>query len=159
MVEIILQLSLYLKFVGCFINLILNDHLSKICCISLQGSSIYSDTAAANYGSYAVFDHIKPKVPAQRLGTVEEVYHFMPSFILHFIDHLFCCVFFYNILRPNKALSVFQITGAKILGRVGSRIFSGKKIIVCILKGISPFKMHKIIFFPENLKKSRFYQL
>ena len=23
--------------------------------------------------------------------------------------------------------------------------------------GISPFKMHKIIFFPENLKKSRFH--
>ena len=23
-------------------------------------------------------------------------------------------------------------------------------IILCILKGISPFKMHKIIFFPEK---------
>ena len=54
---------------------------------------------------------------------------------------------------------MFQITAAKILGRVGAHIFSGKKLIVCILKGISPFKMHKIIFFPENLKKSRFYQL
>ena len=31
--------------------------------------------------------------------------------------------------------------------------FSGKNYIVCILKGISPFKMHKIIYFPENLKK------
>ena len=31
-------------------------------------------------------------------------------------------------------------------------------MILCILKGISPFKMHKIIFFPENLKKSRFHQ-
>ena len=26
-------------------------------------------------------------------------------------------------------------------------------ISVYILKGISPFKMHKIIFFPENMKK------
>ena len=26
-------------------------------------------------------------------------------------------------------------------------------MILYILKGISPFKMHKIIFFPENLKK------
>ena len=25
---------------------------------------------------------------------------------------------------------------------------------VCILKGILPFKMHKIIFFPENMKKN-----
>ena len=31
--------------------------------------------------------------------------------------------------------------------------FLEKNIILCILKGISPFKMHKIIFFPENLKK------
>ena len=26
-------------------------------------------------------------------------------------------------------------------------------MILCILKGILPLKMHKIIFFPENLKK------
>ena len=26
-------------------------------------------------------------------------------------------------------------------------------MILCILKGISPFKMHKIIFFSENLEK------
>ena len=31
--------------------------------------------------------------------------------------------------------------------------FSGKNMILCILKGISPFKMHKIIYFPENMKK------
>ena len=30
--------------------------------------------------------------------------------------------------------------------------FWKKNIILCILKGILPFKMHKIIFFPENLK-------
>ena len=47
--------------------------------------------------------------------------------------------------------------GLKILGRVGTHIFliiffSGKNIILCILKGEMPFKMHKkYIFFPENL--------
>ena len=34
--------------------------------------------------------------------------------------------------------------------------FLEKILILCILKGISPFKMHKIIFFPENLKKIQF---
>ena len=56
-------------------------------------------------------------------------------------------------LRPNKKISVFLVTGLKILGCVGTHFFSGKNIILCILKGISPFKMHKFIFFPENLKK------
>ena len=61
--------------------------------------------------------------------------------------------------RPNKKISVLRVTGLKILGRVGTHIFlinffSGKKIIIlCIFKGILPFKMHKIIFFQENLKK------
>ena len=36
--------------------------------------------------------------------------------------------------------------------------FLEKNIILCVLKGKMPFKMHKIIFFPENLKKkSRFH--
>ena len=53
-------------------------------------------------------------------------------------------------LRPNKK-SVFQVNGLKILGMVGSHIFfnyffSEKNTIL-------PFKMHKIIFFPGNLKK------
>ena len=66
----------------------------------------------------------------------------------------------YAVIRPNKKkMSVFRGTGLKILGRVGIQIFvnffSVKNIILCILKGISPFKMHKIIyFFPENLKKN-----
>ncbi|XP_052254992.1 peroxisomal trans-2-enoyl-CoA reductase-like [Dreissena polymorpha] len=37
------------------------------------GSSIYSETAAANYGSADIFNSYIPKVPAQRLGRVEEV--------------------------------------------------------------------------------------
>ena len=61
------------------------------------------------------------------------------------------------LLRPNKKISVFRVTGLTILSRVGTHVFfnyffSGK-IILCILKGILPFKMHKIIFFPENQKK------
>ena len=53
---------------------------------------------------------------------------------------------------------MFQVTILKILGKVGTHIFFNysppqKSIILCILKGILPFKMHKIIFFPENLKK------
>ena len=31
--------------------------------------------------------------------------------------------------------------------------FEKNNKILCILKGLSPFKMHKIIFFAENLKK------
>ena len=40
----------------------------------------------------------------------------------------------------------------KLLDRVG-QFFLETNIILCILKGISPFKMLKMIFFPENLKK------
>ena len=64
------------------------------------------------------------------------------------------------INKPNKKISVFKVTCLKTLGRVGTHIFFRKKsTILCILKGISPFKMHKIIFFsrrPE--KKYRFHQ-
>ena len=50
---------------------------------------------------------------------------------------------------PNKKLSMFRVTG-----RVGTLFFFlEKNIILCILKGILPFKMHKIIYFSENLKK------
>ena len=44
---------------------------------------------------------------------------------------------------------MFQVTGIKISGRVGTHIiFSGKKIyiILCILKGTCPFKMHKFTY-------------
>ena len=59
------------------------------------------------------------------------------------------------MLPQIKKISVFRVTGLKILGRVGIHIFFfyGKNIILFILKGILPIKMHKIIFFPENLKK------
>ena len=64
---------------------------------------------------------------------------------------------------PNKKIGVLRVTGLKTLGRVGRHtcccffncFFSGKQIILCILKDILPFKMHKIIFFPENLGKKK----
>ena len=45
------------------------------------------------------------------------------------------------VLRPNKKISVFLVTGLKILGRVGTHnffiiFFLEKKIILCIFKGI-----------------------
>ena len=56
-----------------------------------------------------------------------------------------------------KIISVFLVMGLKISGRVGTHIIFflnlEKYMILCILKGISPFKMNKIIFFPEHQKK------
>ena len=58
--------------------------------------------------------------------------------------------------RPNKEISVFRVTGLKILGRVGIHNFFNyfffwkRNIILCIMKGISPFKMHEIIFFSQK---------
>ena len=59
--------------------------------------------------------------------------------------------------RPYKKINLFLVSGLKILGRVGTHIFffSGKiYMILCILKGISPFKMHKIIFFSRKPEKN-----
>ena len=56
-------------------------------------------------------------------------------------------------VRPNKKISLFRVTGWNILGRVGLTFFFFDFFfwiffkILCILKGISPFKMHKIVFF------------
>ena len=60
-------------------------------------------------------------------------------------------------------ISVFWVTDTKILGRVGTHIFIKKKIleksiILCILKGISPFKMHKIFFSQKSWKNPRLQQ-
>ena len=53
------------------------------------GSSIFSSTAAANYGEeLAPFELAKPGVPAKRLGTTFEVVHFLQNektaFVLFF---------------------------------------------------------------------------
>ena len=52
----------------------------------------------------------------------------------------------------------FRVTGLKTLGRVGRHIFFNyffpeKYIILCILKGISPFQNACNLFFPENMNK------
>ena len=74
-----------------------------------------------------------------------------------------CCacfsIYFINFsIRPNIKISVFLVTVMKILGREGihffSLFFSGKKKYNFMhLERPKPFKMHKIIFFPESLKK------
>ena len=79
-------------------------------------------------------------------------------------------------LRPNEKISVSRVRGLKILGMVGKHFFliifffwknynfmhferQNKNIILCILKGISTFKMHKIIYFTRKPEKnSRFHQ-
>ena len=56
------------------------------------------------------------------------------------------------LIKINFTFKKFNVsgTGLKILDRVGTHYI----IILGILKGILPFKMHKIIFFPENLEKN-----
>ena len=65
-----------------------------------------------------------------------------------------------HFLLQIKKISVFQVKGLKILGTEKKIcvpthtyffyfFFSGKYIILYILKGISPFKMHEIIFFQK----------
>ena len=56
-------------------------------------------------------------------------------------------------LGPNKKIPVFRVTGPYLNLLVKPRIvfrFSGKTIILCILKGEMPFKMHKIKKNPEK---------
>ena len=69
----------------------------------------------------------------------------------------------FNLIWPNKIISVFRVTGLKILGRFTALIFIFiyfflEERILCILKGSSPFKMHKIIYFSRKPEKnSRFH--
>ena len=57
-------------------------------------------------------------------------------------------------VRPNKKISVFLIKCLKILGRHTYifliNFFLEKNKVLCILKGISSFKMHKLIFFQKT---------
>ena len=56
---------------------------------------------------------------------------------------------------PNKKISVFPVTGLKILGRVGTHILFlfFFKYNFMHLEGISPFKMDKIICFSRKHEK------
>ena len=54
--------------------------------------------------------------------------------------------------RPNKKMCVSGSRSENF--RQGRHTyFFWKDIILCILTGILPFKMHEIIFFPEDQKK------
>ena len=58
-------------------------------------------------------------------------------------------------LRPDKKLPVFRVNGPYLNLLVKPIIFfrfSEKNIILCILKGEMPFKMHKIIFISKKKK-------
>ena len=60
-------------------------------------------------------------------------------------------------IRPNKKVPKFCVTQPYLNLLVKPRIFfrfSGKNIILCILKGGMPFKMHKIIYFFQMLKNN-----
>ena len=60
-----------------------------------------------------------------------------------------------HYVRPNKNIPVFRVTRPYLNLLVKPRIFSGfsgKNIILCILKGEMPFKMHKIIYFSPKTK-------
>ena len=59
-------------------------------------------------------------------------------------------------IMPNKTICVFRETGLEIIGRDTYLFFSGKNIILCILKGIS--KCIKYFFSRESDKKSWFDQ-
>ena len=59
------------------------------------------------------------------------------------------------MVRSNKKIPVFRVTRPYLNLLVKPRIFSGfleKNIILCILKGKMPSKMHKIIFFFQKKK-------
>ena len=63
-------------------------------------------------------------------------------------------IFTKTICSQIKNIGVFRVTELNILGRVGTHIFFWKKnIILCILKGILPFKMHKIVYFSRKPEK------
>ena len=56
--------------------------------------------------------------------------------MIHGVEQFLCP----RLIRPNKKISVFRVTGIKILGRVGTHIFLiifflEKNINLCILKG------------------------
>ena len=62
------------------------------------------------------------------------------------------------LIRPNEKISVFQVMGLKILGRVGTPFFNlfsffRKKYIILLNKAKCLSKCIKLYFFLENLKQ------
>ena len=52
------------------------------------------------------------------------------------------------MFRQNKKISVFRVD--QLYLNILFSDFLEKNIILCILKGEMPFKMHKIIYFPDK---------
>ena len=48
------------------------------------------------------------------------------------------------LLRPNEKINVFRVTGLNTYNFLFNYFFYSGFFFLCILKGISPFKMHKI---------------
>ena len=69
-------------------------------------------------------------------------------------------MFAHIIVRTNKKNKCVSGNGSEKI-REGRHTFHfffilfyfGNNVILCILKGILPFKIHKFIYFPEDLKK------
>ena len=58
-----------------------------------------------------------------------------------------------SLVEPNKKISVFRVAQPYLSLLAKPRFFSGflkKHIILCILKGKMPYKMHKIISFSRK---------
>ena len=58
-----------------------------------------------------------------------------------------------DTMKPNKNIPVFRVTRPYLNLLVKHRIFLvflEENIILCILKGEMPFKMHRFIFFQKK---------
>ena len=70
-----------------------------------------------------------------------------PTYMDQVMPNKKICVF--RVTRPVFRVTrpVFRVTRPYLNLLVKPSIFSGKNLILCILKGEMPFKMHKIIYF------------
>ena len=67
-----------------------------------------------------------------------------------------------HLIRPNKKIPVFRVTRPYLnilVKPIFFQVFWEKNILLCILKGEMPFKMHKLyfsrLFFPEKKTKKK----
>ena len=68
-------------------------------------------------------------------------------------------MYYIQLIRPNKNVSVFRVTGLKMLGRVGSHIFfyffsEKKNNFMHFERRVTFQNASNFIFFSENLKKT-----
>ena len=77
---------------------------------SIQGSSVYSETAAKNYGNWNVFEIQIPRIPAKRLCRPEEVFFFQISY-----------------LQLQQLLSAFILQGSSIYSKTAEANYANVK--------------------------------